>query len=440
MNINVPEVKVPRIVIIGCGFGGLELAKALRNAPVQVVLIDKNNYHTFQPLLYQVATAGLEADSIAYPIRKIFKGQANFHYRWGEVEKIIPEEDKIATSIGELKYDYLVIATGSTTNFFGNKDFEAQCVPMKSVVEALNLRSMILQNFEKALITTDVKEQEALMTYVVVGGGPTGVELAGALSELKRHVLPTDYPELDFRKMRVILIENSAELLQAMKPSNRERALEYLGELGAEVWLSTGVTSYDGTKINTNNGKELLTSSLIWAAGIKGEIVNGLDASVINNRKRIMIDEYCLVNGYKNIYAIGDVAVMKTAKYPNGHPQMAPVAIQQGQLLASNFKKMFKQWTLDKFEYFDKGSMATVGRNKAVAEVRALSFGGILGWFAWMGLHLMLLVGFRNKVIVFINWFWNYLNYDRNIRLIIRPFSKRKAAANADQKSFSAAS
>jgi NADH dehydrogenase len=426
MYINVPQVKVPRVVIIGCGFGGLELAKKLANAPVQVVLIDKNNYHTFQPLLYQVSTAGLEADSIAYPIRKIFKGQKNFHFRLGMVEEIVAAENTIKTSIGELKYDYLVIATGSTTNYFGNKDFERYAMPMKSVTEALNLRSLILQNFEKALLTTDIKEQEALMTYVVVGGGPTGVELAGALCELKKHVLPNDYPELDFRKMRVLLVENGGELLQAMNDTNRKRAVTYLEELGCEVWLNTGVAKYDGTTVETRTGKQLHTNALIWAAGIKPVLINGLKPECINPRGRIIIDDYCRVSGYENIFAIGDVAIMVQADYPNGHPQIAPVAIQQAQLLASNIKKTLKQWTLDKFSYFDKGTMATVGRNRAVVEVGKLTFGRFMGWLAWMGLHLMLLVGFRNKIVVFINWLWNYINYDRNIRLIIRPFKREE--------------
>ncbi len=431
MEINVPEVKVPRIVIIGCGFGGLEFAKAMKHADVQLVMLDKNNYHTFQPLLYQVATAGLEADSIAYPIRKIFKGQKNFHFRWGAVEKIVPEENKIETSIGELHYDYLVIATGSTSNYFGNADFENNAVPMKSVVEALNLRSLVLQNFEQALLTTNVKEQEALMTIVVVGGGPTGVELAGAISELKTHVLPTDYPELDFRKMRVILMENSDEVLSAMALSNRERAIKYLAELGCEIWLNTGMAKYDGFKAVTRDGKILLTRNVVWTAGVKGVIIDGLKPEVVNNRGRIAIDAHCKVNGYENIYAIGDVALFTEEKYPHGHPQVAPVAIQMGQMLAENFKRAKKGKELKSFKYFDKGSMATVGRNKAVVEIGKLTFGGMLGWLGWMFLHLMMLVGFRNKIVVFINWLWNYLNYDRNIRLIIRPFYKKPKAQPA---------
>lgn len=425
MTINVPEVKMPRVVIIGCGFGGLQLAKTLAKADVQVVMLDKNNYHTFQPLLYQVATAGLEADSIAYPIRKIFEGQKNFHFRWGNVEHIMPEENKIQTSIGELKYDYLVIATGSTTNFFGNKDFETLAMPMKSVVEALNLRSLILQNFETALLTKDVKEQEALMTFVVVGAGPTGVELAGALSELKKHVLPNDYPELDFRKMRVILMENGAEVLGPMQKPNQKRADKYLHELGCEVWLNTGLAKFDGFTAETKSGKQILTRNLIWAAGVQGVTIQGVGAEAVNNRQRYLVDEHNLINGCKNIYAIGDVACMLSDKnYPKGHPQVAPVAIQQAELLGKNINNLLQNKPLKAFSYFDKGSMATVGRNRAVVEVKKLTFGGFIGWLAWMLLHLMLLVGFRNRVVVFINWLWNYLSYDRNIRLIIRPYYK----------------
>jgi len=424
MFINVPEVKLPRIVIIGCGFGGLELAKSLRHCEAQIVMIDKNNYHTFQPLLYQVATAGLEPDSIIYPIRKIFKGQANFHFRWGELQSVIPEKSLITTSIGELRYDHLIIATGSVTNFFGNKDFEAGSMPMKNVTDALNLRSLILQNFEMALLSYDKDELDALMTIMVVGGGPTGVELAGALCELKKHVLPTDYPELDFAKMRIILVENGKEVLATMHPDNRIRACKYLEEMGCEVWLNTGVAKYDGLKAETRDGKQLLTRNLIWSAGVSGQPPAGLKPELINRRGRVLTDEYCRVRGLENIYAIGDVASMESEKYPNGHPQVAPVAIQQAELWVKNYRAMLMGRPLTPFEYFDKGSMATIGRNKAVVELKYFTFGGMPGWLAWMGLHLMMLVGFRNKVIVFINWLWNYINYERNMRLIIRVFKR----------------
>jgi NADH dehydrogenase len=422
MKVNIPEVHVPRVVIVGCGFGGLELAKNLADAPVQVVLIDKNNYHTFQPLLYQVSTSGLEADSIVYPIRKIFKGQKNFHYRWGEVLKVNTAEKYLETNIGICNYDYLVIATGSTTNFFGIEGLEEKSMPMKTVVEALNLRSLILQNFEKALLVNDTKQRDALMNFVIVGGGPTGVELAGALSELKKHVLPNDYPELDFRNMRVILVESGDRLLQNMNEANRTKALQYLKELGAEVWLNVKVTKYDGSEITTASGKSLYSENLIWAAGVKGQMIEGLNADAIAPAKRIAVDEINRVKGYDNIFAIGDIAYMVTEKYQRGHPQVAPAAIQQGHLLAKNIISLIKGGETKPFVYNDKGSMATVGRNRAVVEVGKIHFGGFFGWVTWLLVHLMSIVGFRNRVITLFNWLWNYVSYDRNIRLIIRPF------------------
>jgi NADH dehydrogenase len=426
MSIQFPKSEYPRVVIIGCGFGGLQLAKSLNGAPFQVVMLDKNNYHTFQPLLYQVATSGLEADSIAYPIRKIFKGQKNFHFRWCEVKSLVASDNKIITNIGEVAYDYLVMATGTTTNFFGNSEFEQKVMPMKSVTEALNLRSLILQNFEKALLANKDEERQALMNFVVVGGGPTGVELAGALSELKNHVLPNDYPELDLKQMRVILVESGNELLQAFNQTNQQRAKTYLEELGAEVRLQKGVSKFDGRTIEFKDGEKLLSKNLIWGAGIKGVLIDGFDETVINPRKRLLVNDYCQINNQTNIFAIGDVACMVQPNYPNGHPQVAPVAIQMGELVAQNLIRQKEGKSLQSFNYNDKGSMATVGRNRAVVEAGKIHFGGWLGWLVWMSLHLMLLVGFRNRIVVFINWLWNYLSYDRNIRLIIRPFTPKE--------------
>ena len=422
MKINIPEVKQPRVVIIGCGFGGLELAKRLAHAPVQVVLIDKNNFHTFQPLLYQVSTSGLEADSIAYPIRKIFKAQKNFHYRWGEVKKINPQEKYLETNIGNCNYDYLVIATGTTTNFFNIEGLEEKGMPMKSVVEALNLRSLILQNFEKALLVTDTSERDALMNFVIVGGGPTGVELAGAICELKKHVLPNDYPELDFRRMRVILIESGDTLLASMCETNRKKALQYLTELGTEVWLSTKVTKYDGLNVTLGSGKPLQTSNLMWAAGVKGVVMEGLDPAIITPTKRFLTDDVNRIKGYADVFAIGDVACMVSDKFPKGHPQVAPAAIQQGHLLAHNLVSIINTQATKPFEYFDKGSMATVGRNRALVQIGKINFGGFFGWATWLLVHLMSIVGFRNRVVTLFNWIWNYVSYDRNIRLIIRPY------------------
>jgi NADH dehydrogenase len=426
MNNNIPSTNAPRIVVIGCGFGGLQLAKSLRNDDVQIVMLDKNNYHTFQPLLYQVSSAGLEADSIAYPIRKIFKGQKNFHFRWCEVKRVLPNKKEIETNVGNLTYDYLVIATGTTTNFFGIDGLAERAMPMKTVPEALNLRSLILQNFEKALLTSDLELQKALMTFVIVGAGPTGVELAGALSELKKHVLPEDYPELDLRKMRVLLIESGKEVLQSLLPENQQKSLLYLKELGVEVWLNVRVTKYNGYTVYTATGKEITTANLIWTAGVKGNIIEGFEENTIV-RGRYLCNQFNQIEGYENIFAIGDVALQKhEEKYPNGHPQVAPVAMQQGQLLARNITNQLQQKEMKPFNYFDKGSMATIGRNKAVVQVGKMKFGGFFGWLVWMGLHLLMLVGFRNKIIVLINWIWNYLNYDRNIRLIIRPYEPKQ--------------
>ena len=424
-KVPLPQTNNPRVVIIGGGFGGIELAKKLRKKEVQVVMIDKNNYHTFQPLLYQVATAGLEPDSIAYPLRKIFKNQENFHFRMAEAQEIIAEENKLLTSIGEIRYDYLVIATGSTTNFFGLKEIEGQAMPMKSVTEALDLRSLLLQNFERALLAKSVEEREALMNVVVVGGGPTGVETAGALGELKEHVLPKDYPELDVRQMQIHLIEAGSNLLNSLSEISGRKAVQFLKKFDVQVWLNTAVRAYDGKTVYTNTQHEIPTSTLIWSAGVKGAVVEGIDQNVIGKGSRILVNEYNQVKGYSNIFAVGDVASMISEKTPKGHPMVAPVAIQQGQLLAKNLYNLLQKKALKPFKYRDKGSMATIGRNRAVVEVGKFKSQGFLAWFMWMGVHLMSLVGFRNKLVTFVNWMWSYFNYDKGIRLIIRPFQKK---------------
>jgi NADH dehydrogenase len=425
---NIPKTDKPRVVIVGGGFGGIQLARLLAKAPVQVVLFDRNNYHTFQPLLYQVSTAGLEPDSIAFPLRKVFNKQRNMFFRWGEVQRIIPETNTIETSIGELEYDYLVFASGSTTNFFGMKTVADNAMPMKTVSEALNLRSTILQAFEEATLTDDTKERQELMTFVVVGGGPTGVETAGALAELKKHVLQHDFPELDLRLMRIYLLEASPRLLNGMSDVAGEKAVQFLQQLGVNVLLGAAVKDYDGSAIKLQDGSAITSKTLIWAAGVVGEMPQGLDKSVIQRGNRIKVDAYNRVEGHANIFAIGDVAAMPGTdeRFPNGHPMVAPVAMQQGQLLARNFPKLLAGQELEAFRYFDKGSMATVGRNKAVVDIHKVRFQGWLAWVAWLGLHLLMLVGFRNKLIVLTNWVWNYISYDRGTRLIVRPFKKKK--------------
>jgi NADH dehydrogenase len=413
-----------KIVIVGGGFGGIELAKKLRHEDVEVTILDKHNYHTFQPLLYQVATGGLEADSIAFPIRKIFKGQKNLTFRVTEVEKVIPEENRLLTTIGSISYDYLIIATGSTSNFFGQAEIEQNAMPMKSIPEALNLRSLILQNLEAALIAADKESEAKLLNFVIVGGGPTGVETAGAIAELKKHVLKNDYPELDLEKVNIYLIEGSPELLGPMSKQSQVKSQEFLAELGVTVYTNSRVQSYDGHVLTLADGMSILSSTVIWSAGVKGVVLDGLKPECTVRGNRLKVDMINKVECYQNIYAIGDVAAMISAETPNGHPGVAPAAIQQGKLLAKNLMNMIEGRPTVNFKYYDKGSMATVGRNRAVVDINKIHFQGIFAWFTWMFVHLMTLVGFRNKLVVFVNWVWSYFSYDRGTRLIIRPYIK----------------
>lgn len=425
MKMNIPEVSMPRVVIVGGGFGGLALAKALKGKHVQVVLVDKHNYHTFQPLLYQVATSGLEPDSIAFPIRKIFKKHSNFHFRMAKVLRVDADRKRLETSIGILNYDYLVIATGSETNYFGNQQMADESLPMKSIPEALNLRSYILQDFENALTSTELEERESLMSFVIVGGGPTGVELAGALAELKNEVLPKDYPDLDIRRMEIHLIESAPRLLAAMSEKSSEKALQFLKEMGVNVWLGTLVTALDNNLVTTNKNQQFKAHSVIWTAGVLGNIFEGLKPEAVLKGNRLQVDAYNKVVGYNNVFAIGDVAALVDEAHPKGHPMLAPVAIQQGKLLAANIGQLVLGKPMKPFVFKDLGTMATVGRHRAVVELGKFKTQGWLAWYIWMFVHLMSLVGFRNRVVVFINWLWSFLNYDRSVRLIIRPFVKK---------------
>lgn len=425
---QLPDIGKPRVVVIGGGFAGIQMVKHLSMDDFQVVMLDRHNYHTFQPLLYQVATAGLEPDSIAGPLRKIFDTEKNFFFRMATVESISPEENMVNTDIGRIKYDYLVIAVGTKTNYFGNKNIEELAFPMKQVPQALNLRSHILQNFEKAVTSDDEKEIERLTNFVIVGGGPTGVELAGALGELKKYVLPRDYPELDFRIMKVYLVEGLERLLPTMSNYAGRKAQEDLeNHFETIVKLKTMVKDYDGFEVKLSNGENIPSETLIWAAGVQGIILPGLDKATVE-KGRYVVDEFNRVSGYDNIFAIGDVAKMSTKDYPNGHPQVAPVAIQQGTRLGKNLTRLIRGRNMWHFTYFNKGYMATVGRNRAVADLPyKIKFSGFLAWLAWMFVHLVYLIGFRQKVVTLGNWIWNYFTYDRGTRLIIRPFNYRKA-------------
>ena len=412
-----------KIVIIGAGFAGLRLARKLKNKNFEIWLIDKNNYHQFQPLFYQVATSGLEPSSIAFPLRKVFQGQKNIHVRCTEVMSINSGAKSISTGIGEITYDYLVIATGAGTNFFGNKLVEENALPMKSVSEALNLRNTILQNLEDALVASkDAKE--ALLNIVIVGGGPTGVEVSGALAEMKRNVLPKDYPELDFKAMNIYLVEAGPKTLGVMSEPASTKSQEYLTKLGVNVLTSTQVTSYDGTEVVFSNGNKIQTKNLIWAAGVKGNLIKGLPENCVAKGNRIKVNRFNEVEGLKDVFALGDIAFMVTEKYPNGHPQVATVANDQADVFYKNLLNFQSNQPLVQFEYSDKGSMATVGRNLAVVDLPFIKFQGFFAWLFWMFLHLMLILGVKNKLLVFINWMWKYFTFDQSLRLIIKPYKK----------------
>lgn len=427
MQLRLPKSEHPRIVIVGGGFGGIQLAKKLKNKPYQIVMLDKHNYHTFQPLLYQVATGGLEADSIAFPLRKVFKGQQNLLLRVAKVNEVVPAENKILTDVGEISYDHLVIATGSTTNYFGQKEIEDNTMPMKSVPEALDLRSLILQNLEKSLIEENPQKKAGLLNFVVVGGGPTGVELSGAIAELKNSVIQYDYPEMDLANVNIFLVENSPELLGPMSPQAQKKSKEFLIKMGVNVMTSTRVLGYDGDVLTLADKDAIYAATVIWSAGVKGEVLPGLTNAEVVRGGRVKTNAFNQVAGYNNVYAIGDVAAIIDEKTPNGHPGVAPVAMQQGQQLAKNFALSAQNKPMEPFKYFDKGSMATVGRNKAVVDLHKIRFQGIFAWFVWMFVHLMTLVGFRNKIIVFVNWVYNYFSLDRGTRLIIRTFAKDRS-------------
>lgn len=417
-----------KFIIIGAGFGGLRLATKLNNKPgFEVLLIDKVNYHQFQPLFYQVATSGLDASNISFPLRKVFQKSKNVRFRMASVQQVDPAQKKVITDIGDFEYDALVIATGAGTNFFGNQHMMQYAIPMKSTVEAIALRNRLLQNFEDALQAKDEKELQRYLNIVIVGAGPTGVELSGAIADMKHYVLPKDYPEIDFSKMNIYLVEGSPRTLAAMSEKSSDDSCKYLEKLSVIIKKNTVVTDYDGNTATLKTGETIDTKMVIWAAGIKGNVPAGIDTSLIVKGNRIKTDRHFKVQGFDGLYAIGDVAAVEgDADYPNGHPQLAGVAIQEGSALAKNLIAISKGEPIKDFIYNDKGTMATVGRNLAVVDLPKpkLHFGGFIAWLMWMTIHLFLILGVKNRFFIFLNWLYNYFTYDQNLRLI---FAQKQA-------------
>ena len=424
MDIPDKHDKQKRVVIVGAGFAGLTLAKKLAAKFFQVILIDKNNYHQFQPLLYQVATSGLEPSSISFPLRKIFQKRRNVFIRMTKVSSISPETKTVHTEIGDVDYDYLVLAHGATTNFYNNRQLQENAFSMKSVSEALLLRNSLLQNYEQALNAENEEKRSSFLNVVIVGGGPTGVELAGAIAEMKKKILPKDYSELNFRQMHIHLLEAAPRLLNGMSESSGKTVVDYLEQLGVEVHSSTAVKDYDGERVSLSNGKIINSHCLIWAAGVKGVAIPGIPQKSIAANNRLFVDQYNKVRDSEDIYAIGDIALMQNDAWTKGHPQVAQVAIQQAVLLAKNLENAQAGKSLKPFQYNDKGSLATVGRNLALAEIGKIKLKGFVAWFVWMAVHLMSIIGVKNRLFILINWMWLYLTYDQSLRLIIKPTFK----------------
>lgn len=417
---------VQKVVIIGAGFAGLKLAQELiNNSKFEVYLIDKQNFHQFQPLMYQVATARLEPASISFPLRKVFQKAKNVRIRIAKVRKINFDEKQVVTTIGDFEYDHLVIAIGCKTNYFGSENLRDFAYPMKTIPEAIQLRNRILQTFEDALITTDNEKLQALLNFVIVGGGPTGVELSGALAEMKRNILPKDYPDKDFSKLTIYLLEGAANTLSPMSKGSQKMSQKYLEDLGVIVKTNTIVKDYDGSTVILNDGEKIDSKNVIWAAGVTGNVIEGFPTECFTRGNRLIVNRFNEVKGLKNVYALGDIAYMETPKNPRGHAQVASVAQQQASLLANNLSKSIANKNRKEFEYADKGSMATIGKRKAVVDLPKFSFQGRLAWFTWMFIHLMLILSVKNKLLIFMNWLISYFNNDSTLRIIMKPVARK---------------
>jgi NADH dehydrogenase len=418
---NIPQSSLPKVIIVGGGFGGLKLARKLIKGPYQVILLDKNNYHQFQPLFYQVATAGLEPSAISFPLRKIFHNTPNTIFRMAEVHSFDSKAKRLFSDIGYIDYDYLVLAMGADTNYFGNKSIEYNSVPMKTVSEALYIRNKIISNYERAINIEKQEDRKSLMNVFIVGGGPTGVELAGAMAELRNNVFPKDYPELNFSNMKVVLIEAGPKLLGAMSIESQNHSLKYLQGLGVDVMLDTKVHDYNGEEVKLEGKDSISTQTLLWAAGIKPNFIEGLGNEHFAPNGRIYVDEFNKVIGEEGIFVVGDVALLKDENYPKGHPQVAQVALQQAENLGKNLIKLAEGKTMMSFHYRDLGSMATVGRKLAVVDLPFIKFQGVMAWLTWLFVHLMAILGVKNKMFIFMDWAWNYLSFDPSLRLLIKP-------------------
>lgn len=438
MSLNIPRTSKKRVIIVGGGFGGLKLANKLKNSGFQVVLIDRNNYHQFPPLIYQVASSGLEPGSISFPFRKLFQGRRDFYFRLASLQAVFPDKNLVRTSVGDAEYDYLVLAAGTTTNFFGNEAIERHAMPMKTVSEAMGLRNTLLSNLEQALTSTDDRERDELLNVVIVGGGATGVEIAGALSEMKRFVLPRDYPDLSVNRMQIHLIEAGDRLLAGMSPRSSQAAADFLRRMGVDIRLGSKVTDYRDHSVVFADGSSIPTRTFIWVSGVKAEGVGNLSPSVLGRGGRIRVDAFNRVEGFENVFAIGDQCIMQGDEgYAEGHPQLAQVAIQQGEHLAQNLRLIAQGENPAPFRYRNLGVMATVGRNRAVAELKFWKTDGILAWMMWLVVHLRSILGVKNKIIVLLNWIWNYLTYDQSLRLIINASrsGEREEESNPKQAS-----
>jgi NADH:ubiquinone reductase (H+-translocating) len=424
MQFNIPNTPQKRVVIVGAGFAGLTLARKLAKSDFQVVLIDKNNYHQFQPLFYQVAMAGLEPSSIVFPLRKAFQNVKNVLIRVTTVLSVNPDKQEIMTEIGALSYDYLVVAIGADTNWYGNEQVKANAIPMKSVSQALYLRNAVFQDYESAVTSEAFDERQKYLDIVIVGGGPTGVEVAGALAEMKKHIIHKEYPDLNPDEIEIHLVHGGERLLNTMSPEASQKAEEFLVSLGVKIYMDKVVKNYDGTTVTIDDGSTILSKKVIWAAGITGNILEGIPKESLVRGNRLKVNDFNQVVGVENIFAIGDIASQSQEKWENGHPQVAQVALQQGANLANNMKNLQKNKALTPFKYRDLGSMATIGRHRAVVDLPFWKFQGALAWFAWLFVHLFAILGMKNKVFIFLNWVWNYMTYDQSLRLVIKPWKR----------------